>query len=244
MKKIFKYELKRLIFNKIFFALLMTTILYSYQILKKDIIVGIAYTAPFSGWSYGMYLARVLPLLLITLIFFITFLYSKEEKQVKQLTFATPVNPLKYGFIKGLTIVVGYIIISLFVIVISLLFYGVIFHFYKFTDFIIPSLITLIPALFFIFGAGLLIGSIHPNMLYVLIVLVLLIGFLPLPTPVDLYGIQTFSTYPLTLPVGPDGEPPFILPTSFLLGKVFFIVIGAAMIFFGIKGYANNHEKI
>lgn len=222
----------------------MITILYSYQILRKDIIVGIAYTAPFSGWSYGMYLARVLPLLLITLIFFITFLYSKEEKQVKQLTFATPVNPLKYGLIKGLTIVVGYIIILLFVIVISLLFYGVIFHFYKFTDFIIPSLITLIPALFFIFGAGLVIGSIHPNMLYVLIILVLLIGFLPLPTFVDLYGGQTFSTYPLTLPVGLDGEPPFILPTSFLIGKVFFSVIGAAMIFFGIKGYANNQEKI
>ena len=81
-------------------------------------------------------------------------------------------------------------------------------------------------------------------MLYVLIILVLLIGFLPLPTFVDLYGGQTFSTYPLTLPVGLDGEPPLILPTSFLIGKVFFSVIGAAMIFFGIKGYANNQEKI
>lgn len=222
----------------------MTIILYSYQILKKDIIVGIAYTSPFSSWSYGMYLARILPLLLITLIFFITFLYSKEEKQVKQLTFATPVNTLKYGLIKSLAIVVGYIIISLFVIIISLLFYGVIFHFHEFTDFIIPSLITLIPALFFIFGAGLVIGSIHPNMLYVLIILVLLIHFLPLPTFVDLYGAQTFSTYPLTLPVGLDGEPPFTLPTFFLLSKVFFSLIGTAMIFLGIKGYANNREKI
>lgn len=244
MNKILRYELKRLIFNKIFIALLLTTALYSYQILKKDIIVGIAYTAPFSGWSYGMYLAKVLPLLLITLIFFITFLYSKEEKQVKQLTFATPVNPLKYGLIKCLTITVGCIIISLFVIIISLIFYGVIFKFYKFTEFIVPTLITLIPALIFIFGIGLVIGSIHPNLLYVLIVLVLLISFLPLPMSIDLYGGHLFSSYPLTLPVGVDGEPAFSLPTSFLLGKAIFSVIGVIMVFLGIKGYANELEKI
>ena len=191
-----------------------------------------------------MYLARVLPLLLITLIFFITFLYSKEEKLVKQLTFATPVSPLKYGLIKCLTIAVGCIIISLFVIVISLLFYGVIFKFYGFAEFIIPTLITLIPALIFIFGAGLVIGSIHPNLLYVLIILVLLIGFLPLPTSIDLYGGHLYGTYPLTLPVGLDGEPAFSLPTSFLLGKVFFSLIGLGMIFLGIKGYTSHQGKI
>lgn len=215
---------------------------YSYQILKEDIIVGVAYTAPFSSWSYGMYLAKVLPLLLITLIFFVTFLYSKEEKQVKQLTFATPVDPLKYGLIKCLTIAIGYFIISLFIIVISLIFYGVIFRFYKFTEFIIPSLLTLIPALIFIFGAGLIMGRIHPNMLYVLIIIVLLIGFLPLPEFFDLYGGHLFSTYPLTLPLGLDGEPPLLFPISFLQGKAFFSIIGAIMVFFGIKGYANNHS--
>lgn len=240
MNKIFKYELKRLIFNKIFFVLLATTIIYSYQILKKDIIVGIAYTAPFSSWSYGMYLAKVLPLLLITLIFFISFLYSKEEKQVKQLTFATPIDPLKYGLIKCLAMAVGYTIISLFVIAISLLFYGVIFRFYKFTEFVIPSLITLIPALIFIFGVGLLIGRIQPNMLYVLMIIVLLIGLLPLPEVADLYGGQLFSTYPLTLPVGLDGEPAFSLPLGFLIGKVFFTVTGVGMIFFAMKGYARS----
>ena len=214
--------------------------LYSYQMLRNDIIVGIGYTAPFSGWSYGMYLAKVLPLLLITLIFFISFLYSKEEKQVKQLTFATPIDPLKYGLIKCLAMAVGYTIISLFVIAIGLLFYGVIFRFYKFTEFIIPSLITLIPALIFIFGVGLLIGRIQPNMLYVLMIIVLLIGLLPLPEVADLYGGHLFSTYPLTLPVGLAGEPAFSLPLGFLLGKAFFTVTGVGMIFFAIKRYARS----
>lgn len=222
----------------------MITMLYSYQILRKDIIVGIAFTAPFSSWSYGMYLAKVLPLLLITLIFFISFLYSKEEKQVKQLIFATPIDPLKYGFTRCLAIIVGYMLISIFVIGISFLFYVLIFRFYTFIDFIVPSLITLIPALLLVLGIGLVIASIHPNLLYVLIIFILLIGFLPLPTFVDLYGTQTFNTYPLTLPVGTDGEPPFILPKLFILGKAFFLVIGISMISFGIKRYADYEGKI
>lgn len=240
MSKVFKYELKRLLLNKFFIALLVITVLYSYQILKGDIIVGVAYTAPFSSWSYGMYLADVMPLLLITLLFFITFLYSNQEKQVKQLTFATPVSPLKYALIKCSAMTVGYFIISLFVIILSLIFYGVIFEFYGFTNFIIPILLTLIPSMLFIFGVGLLAGSVQSNILYALMIVVLLIGFLPLPGFADLYGGYLFSTYPLELPVGLDGEPMFSLPIAFLLSKIFYSVVGVLMMFYGIKRYTKT----
>jgi hypothetical protein len=237
--KIFKYELKRLIFNKFFFALLAVTVLYSYQILSKDIIIGVAYTAPFSGWSYGKYLSDTLPLLLTTLLFFITFMYSNQEKHVKQLTFATPVDPLKYGMIKCSAMAAGYLISSLFVIIMSFVFYGMIFRFYGLAGFIVPIGITLIPGMFFVFGVGLLAGSVQPNILYGLMIAVLLIGFLPLPAFTDIYGGHLFSTYPLQLPVGLDGEPAFSLPVSFLVGKVVFSAVGLAAMFFGIKRYAE-----
>lgn len=239
MSKILKYELKRLIFNKFFFALLVITVLYSYNILSRDIIVGIAYTAPYSRWSYGMYLADVLPLLLITLLFFITYLYSNQEKQVKQLTFATPVSPLKYAVVKCSAMVIGYFIISLFVILLSMIFYGVIFGFYGFTGFLVPILITLIPSMLFIFGTGLLLGSVQSNLLYALMIFVLLVGFIPLPAFADLYGGHLFSTYPLKLPVELDGEPIYSLPSAFLLGRIIFSVVGAILIFFGIKRYTK-----
>ena len=73
--------------NKFFFLLLLITLIYSLIILSWDVILGIAYTAPFSSWSYGAYLASVLPLLMVTLLFFITFMYSRQENQVKQLIF-------------------------------------------------------------------------------------------------------------------------------------------------------------
>lgn len=70
--------------------------LYSHEIMCGDIILGISNTAPFSGWSYGTYLAKMLPILLVTLLFFISFLYSKQEKSVQVLTKSTPIDLFKF----------------------------------------------------------------------------------------------------------------------------------------------------
>jgi len=201
--------------------------------------MGVAYTAPFSSWSYGMYLASVLPLLLITLLFFITFLYSNHEKQVKQLTFATPVNLHKYYLIKCAAMATGYAIISISTILLSFIFYGMVFQFYGFGSFIIPILLTIFPSMFFVFGAGLLVGSVKPNLLYVLMLAVLIFNSLSLPAFFDLYGSHLFGTYPLTLPVGSDGEPVFALPLSFILGKVMFSALGVLMMLFSVRGFSN-----
>ena len=239
MTKILLYELKRLLLNKFFFTLTVISGLYGYIILSSDIIIGVAYTAPFSPWSYGMYLARVLPLLLITALFFITFLYSGQEKSVKQLTFATPVNLFRYCLVKCSAIAAGFLIISLFVILISLVFYARIFRFFSFGAFIIPILITLIPGFLFIFGIGLLAGSVHSNILYVLMIAILLLGFFPLPHFFDIYGNNLFAAFPLTLPAGADGEPAFSLPVSFIAGKLFFSLAGIVTACLGIKRYKN-----
>ena len=63
--KIFKYELKRLLVNKVFAVLLVITAFYSWQVLDREIVMGVAYTAPFSQWSYGAFLGNILPLLSI-----------------------------------------------------------------------------------------------------------------------------------------------------------------------------------
>ena len=237
MSKIFIYELKRLIFNRIFLALLIVTCLYSYMILSREIIKGIAFTAPFSPWSFAYYLANVLPLLIITLLFFVTFMYSNHEKQVRQLTFATPVDPLKFCFVKCASIAAGFLLISLFVIIMGMAFLVIVFRFYNFGIFIFPIIFTLIPALVFFLGAGLLLGGLQHNLLYVLMIAALLFAFLPLPVFFDLYGAMFYSTHPLTLPVGLDGEPSFSLPISFIMGRFFFCASGFLMILLGLKRY-------
>ena len=241
MSGIFGYELKKLIFSKLFLSLALITGLYSYFTLSRKIITGIAFTAPFSPWSYGAYLANIMPLLVITLLFFVSIMYSKQEKQVKQITFTTPVDPVKYGFVKCAAITTGFLIISLFVILISMAFFVILFRFYNFGNFIIPIVITLIPGMLFILGAGLLLGGIHTNILYILMIAALLFGFLSPPAFFDLYGGSFFSAYPLTLSVGLDGEPPFALPISFISGRVFFSTAGILMVLLGIKRYKTKN---
>ena len=236
MSVIFWYEFKRLICNRIFLALLLISVLYSYMILNREIILGIAFTAPFSSWSFGSYLSGIMPLLMITLLFFITFMYSDHEKRVRQLTFAAPLDTVKLLLVKCASIIAAFLVIALFVIVLAFIFYAVLFGFTGFGNFIIPIVITVLPCLIFFLGAAFLLGKVQYNFLYVLMIAVLLLAFLPLPAFLDLYGGSFFGTYPLTLPIGPDGEPAFYLPASFILGRLFYCAAGALMAVFGIKG--------
>lgn len=73
MVKIFRYECKRLLWNKFFFGILAVTLFYGWQVLTGASILGVSHTAPFSPWTFGDYLSRLLPLLWIGVLFFLTF---------------------------------------------------------------------------------------------------------------------------------------------------------------------------
>lgn len=240
MIKVYRYELKRLLFNKFFLGLLVITGLYSYQMLSGDIIQGIANTAPFSNWSYGAYLADVLPLLLITLLFFITFLYSDQEKKVARLTAATPVDPVQYGRVRCLAMVTGFIGIAAVVILISFVFYAQVFQFTSFGNFVLPIGFTLLPAMLFTLGAGLLAGRLNRGLLYALMLLLLIAGQVPLPDALDLFGNHLYQTVPSTLPLGIDGEPAFIIPVAAWIGKALYTTMGLLLSWLGLMGFKKS----
>lgn len=70
MTKIFRYELRRLLLNKFFFGFLLVLLFYCWQVLSTETVQGVSYTAPFSPWSFGCYLARVSPLICLGELFF------------------------------------------------------------------------------------------------------------------------------------------------------------------------------
>ena len=74
MGKIFRYECRRLLWNKFFLGLAVVLLLYGALVLHAVTILGVAHTAPFSPWSFGDYLSRMLPLLWIGMLFFLTFI--------------------------------------------------------------------------------------------------------------------------------------------------------------------------
>lgn len=225
--KLLKYELKRLIINKFFLGLIIISAIYSYEVMTSDIILGVANTAPFSGWSYGEYLAKVLSILLVTLLFFISFLYSKQEKNVQDLTRATPIDQFKFQMLRFGTIIIGFVLISMIPILYSVWFYSVNFHFLSFGGLVLPAFITLVPSMLFVFGIGSLGGRYHQGVIFGLMAAVLLVNYVQLPYEVDLFGGNFFEKYPMSLSVV---EPTFSIPIDVAIGKLIFGLTGLLMI--------------
>lgn len=232
MNKLFKYELRRLLVNKFFPGLLLVCIFYSSQLLEKSVILGVANTAPFSGWSYGYYLSSLMPVLLIALLFFISFWYSPKERRVQAVTNATPTDPNRIKQLRGGAILAGMFLLTAAPVSLSLIFYKVNFHFTAFGDFFVPALMTLVPAILFILGMGMTLGRIHPAFIYGLMVLVLLWSALPLPAPLDLTGRWFFQDYPETAAMWADGEPAFKVPANVWMWKAFYSLAGILLIVF------------
>ncbi len=203
LTKLFKYELKRLLLNKFFLGLLIISALYSRHIMWGEIILGVANTAPFSGWSYGAYLAKVLPILLVALLFFISIYYSQQEKNVQALTKATPMEPVRFQMLRYGTIIIVFVLLSA-----------------------VPIATTLLPAMLFVFGAGMLGGRYYRAIIFVLMVVVILVNYLPLPYAFDLLGENFFKHYPESLGVI---EPAFTIPLTVLIGKSIYGLAGLAM---------------
>jgi hypothetical protein len=224
--KLFLYELKRLLINKFFIGLLIITCIFSWQTLSGDIILGVANTAPFSAWSFGVYLGKVAPLLVIALLFFITFLYSGKEKLVQSITKATPIHPTRYQLVRCGAIAVGFFALSAVAVGISFVFYFKTFQFSDFGNLCLPALLIFLPVFAFFLGLGMTVGRSFPPLLYVMMILVLILGQISLPYTADLFGTEFYQSFPLTLPLGADGEPAFVVPASFCVGKALYLVTG------------------
>ena len=81
MGKIFRYECRRLLWNKFFIGLAVVLLLYGAFVLHAVTILGVAHTAPFSPWSFGDYLSRMMPLLWLGMLFFLTFYTSPQARR-------------------------------------------------------------------------------------------------------------------------------------------------------------------
>ncbi len=97
MRKIFRYECRRLLLNKFFAGLVLVLLAYGAMVLESATILGVSHTAPFSPWSFGDYLSRMLPLLWVGASFFLTFFTSGRARRAMALTDAAPMDARALG---------------------------------------------------------------------------------------------------------------------------------------------------
>ena len=153
MIKIFQYECRRLVWNKFFLGFLLVLLFYGWQVLNRVTILGVSHTAPFSSWSFGDYLSRMLTLLWIGTLFFLTFFTSGKARRVTILTDAAPMSRRRYALARSAAALVGTGMVSLACLAEAAVFYVRYFGFVR-LELLLPALVILPPALVFALGSG------------------------------------------------------------------------------------------
>ena len=232
MGKIFRYECRRLLWNKFFIGLAVVLLLYGALVLYAVTILGVSHTAPFSPWSFGDYLSRMLPLLWIGMLFFLTFYTSPKARRAAVLTDAAPMPQKKYALARCGAALTGGVLLSLLCMGEAAVFYGRMFGWYSWGSLLLPALATLLPALVFALGSGWLLGQIRPWLVYVWMAVPFLPAALPLPEVLSLWNGRFFTEYPLTLGTL---DPAFTLPASIAAVQIGLLVLGAVLLGTGAK---------
>lgn len=225
MNKIFRYELRRMVFSKFYLGLGAVTIWYGWQILNTTTILGTAHTAPFSPWSFGSYLSQLLPLLCVAMLFLVWNQCSNTARRTAMLTTTAAQNPGVYRLVKCGAAAAAWLLLVLLLAALGIGFLLALFgRDVPVGEYVVPALAAVLPPMILLLGTGLLAGQIHASLLFPMMVLVFGTGFLPLPDNLDLYSGALFSQYPLTLEYL---DPAFSMPVSSVAGKCAMVLIGA-----------------
>ena len=227
MRNIFLYECKRLLWNKFFFGLLLVLLFYGWQVLAGATILGVSHTAPFSPWSFGDYLSRMLPLLWIGSLFFLTFFTSGKARRAAVLTDAAPMEPGRYALARCAAALAGAVLLALACLGEAALFYGGYFQWYGWGSLLLPALVTLAPPLVFALGSGWLLGRLRPWLVYVWMPVPLVLLALPLPGALSVWNGSFFTRYPLTLGTL---DPAFQLPPAVWGAQCALLAAGAVLL--------------
>ncbi len=227
MGKIFRYECKRLLWNKFFAGLLLVLLFYGWQVLTGATILGVSHTAPFSPWSFGDYLSRMVPLLWIGSLFFLTFFTSGKARRAAVLTDAAPMESRRYALVRCAAALAGTALLALAVLTEAAVFYGWYFGWHSWGELVLPALLALVPPLVFALGSGWRLGEVRPWLLYVWMAFPFVLSALPLPQALGLWDGSFFAGYPLTLDAL---DPAFSMPASAWLAQGLTLALGLLLL--------------
>ena len=227
MRKVMRYECKRLLWNRFFVGLVLVLLFYGWQVLSTTTILGVAHTAPFSPWSFGDYLSRMTPLLWVGVLFFLTFFTSPKARRAAVLTDAAPMPPHRYALARCAAALTGSALLALICLAQAAVFYWRYFGWCGWGELLLPAVLTLLPALIFALGSGWLLGRLRPWLVYLWMPLPFLLQLLPLPELLSLWNGRFFSQYPLSLGTL---DPAFSLPGGMCLVQSGLLAAGVVLL--------------
>lgn len=240
MSRIYYYELRRFIRNRMFLGMFIISGLFAWFVLCTDILMGVAYTAPFSGYSYCTYLGKMLSFAVMASLLLLAGCYGKKQKKVEILTDAAPLSPFVRILVRTAAVGTCFLLFCAMIVGEASVFYRFFFHFSGLGRYLLVSLALILPCFLFFIGAGQLLGRVHQSLVYLLILAVFAVGMRGSAHAFDPFGTGYFSAYPLTLPAGADGEPAFGLSAAFVLARAVYLGIGVLCIY--LNGRFSGHK--
>ena len=236
MRKLFYYELRRVLFRWMFLAMLAVNGMYAWYVLTTDLIRGAAYTAPFSIWSCCAYLGKTMPAASITVLLILCGYYSKKQKQVEILTSAAPMTGAQHLLIRSGVLAVCFILVSAVIMAVAVFFYSRFFQFYDYAGYILPGLLLILPCFVVLLGAGHLLAGVHQGLCYILIGICFAEALYAPDSAWDLFGSGYFAAYPLTLAPGIGGEPAYQMQTEWAVARGMYLVAGILLLGLKVRG--------
>lgn len=240
MKRIMKYECRRLIWNRFFFGFLGIFLFYGWQVLKHEILPGVAGTAPFSPWSFGSYLSRMAPFLWAGTLLFLTFFTSRKARRAAVLTDASPADPRRYGLARCAAVLTGAGLLTLACLGEAAFFYGWYIHWGHWETLLAPALTVLPPVLALALGGGWFLGRLRPGLMVLWMALPFLWMALPLPSALGIWNGSFFAEYPLTLG---SLDPGFSLPGAVAAAQGAALGVGGMAFLGSFWGNAGSRRR-
>ncbi len=241
MINLLKYEIKRIVWSKKYFYIVLLIIASAYDSLTRLVTGGYMGTAPFSDWSYTLFLNLISPLLMVAMIFIVSNTFNHKEMRARSIIFSSPISQTKYYILKSFAIFVIFILTLLVPIFMSFIYYKSMFGYNEFGSFIRLIFAFLFPTFIFFLGLSMLLGKINIKLIYALIPVAFLMGALNLgnnmvPMWADIFGNNFFDMYSFSMLIGREMEVvPFKLPNSFIYTRLEFILLGLIFILYTCK---------
>ena len=226
MIKIFKYEFK-IILCKIYVpVMLAAALIYSWNLLSSETILGVADTAPFSGWSFGKYLGdSALINMLITLLI-ISVSFSERQRKAGMLTDVTAF-PVKKRILIRSILTGGYFIFGMILsFVMGCIFLGSLFGELRLGNYLLDWALICLPCAVLVTGMGMLLGRKSPVLIYVFMGICVLAAFILKDTAADINGAGYFEYMAERISGIEKAETPFMVSSGYLITRIIYLCMG------------------
>ena len=241
MGKLYRYELHRFVCCKLFFGALAVLLLFGWQALRSETILGVADTAPFSPWSFGSYAARALPFLAAAQLCFLLRLYSRKARGVRTLTAAAPIPPGRYLFLQASAAASAVLLLGVCHVLLGLLFLLRLFgSAVSLPQLVLAALTALLPPSCLLLGLGLLTAPLHPAF-PVLASAAAWAAALLLAGGLSPFDAGLFTALPLAAEL-PD--PAFRLPAAVWASRLLALLLGLALLAAAIRRAGRAQKRL